>query len=158
MVDGGLEGRPGPYPYPYIGIGWRETLRLTFVRTSRMEAIERPRIEGEGVIRIEEGVRARTMMRGPGKRRLNRPRLTLVLTRERLVLYTRWRRSVDVRLDDPAWPTVQASIDDTSRLHLLVPRGAGGGVHRSFEMDVRLKVANATGWVREIEAMGGATG
>lgn len=97
--------------YPFIGIGWRETLRLTFARTARPDTPERATIAREGVVRIEEGVRTRGVMRGPGKIRINRPRLTLVLTWERL-LYTRWRRSVDVRLDDPNWGRVELSVDE----------------------------------------------
>ncbi len=78
-------------------------------------------------------------------------RLTLVLTRERLLLSTRWRRSVDVRRDDPAWPRVETSVHEDGHLHLLVPRGVGGGGQVRFEMDVRLLVADTAGWAREIE-------
>lgn len=143
--------------YPFIGIGWRQTLRLTFARTRRFEPVERAAIGREGVVRIEEGVRTRVTMRGPGKIRINKPRLTLVLTRERLLLYTRWRRSVDVRFDDPDWGRVTLAVDEEGRLRLIVPRGVGGGVHVGFEMDVRLSVDNAKRWVRDVNELGGTT-
>jgi len=136
--------------YPFAEIGWRDTLRMTFARTARFEPAERAAFGREGVVRIEEGSRARVTQRAPGKIRINKPKLTLVLTRERLLLYTRWRRSVDVRFDDPTWGRVTLAVDEKGRLHLTVPRGVGGGVHTHFEMDVRLKVDDATAWVRVV--------
>lgn len=98
------------------------------------------------MVRIEEGIRTRVRMRGPGKIRINKPRLTLVLTRERL-LYTRWRRNVDVRLDDPKWERVSLGVDEEGRLHLVVPRGVSGGIHMRWELDVRLWVVDVAAWV-----------
>ena len=51
--------------YPFVGIGVRETLRLTFARTAGLEAAERPSAR-EGVVRIEEGIRTRVTQRAPG--------------------------------------------------------------------------------------------
>lgn len=129
--------------YPFIGIGWRQTLRLTFARTRRFEPAERAAIAREGVVRIEEGVRTRVTMRGPGKIRINKPRLTLVLTRKRLLLYTRWRRSIDVRFNDPEWGRVELAVDEEGRLHLVMTRGVGGEVEMGWGMDVRLWVEDA---------------
>ena len=58
---------------------------------------------------------------------------------------------MDVRLDDPDWPRFSLAVDEEGRLRLVVSRGDGGGVHMTWEMHVRLKVADAAGWMGSVE-------
>ena len=102
----------------------KKALSYRLFGLGRIPRTWRPRIEQEGILVADEGMPGWFIakdVKGPGKRYRQRAEGfsgSLVITNQRVLCFTYWKRQINIAIQDPSLSALQVTVPKANRLSI----------------------------------------